>query len=334
MPVLDLPEATPMESLLDLHPQVADALAAGRPVVALESTLIAHGLPRPRNLDAARRLDAAVREEGAVPAVIALLDGRVRVGLDQAELERVALGDLPKLGLRELPLAAARGGSGATTVASTAVAAAAAGIRVFATGGLGGVHRTLPSAGPQDHDGAAGVAGTAAAAWDVSTDLPVLARTPIIVVCSGVKSILDVGATLELMETLSIPVLGWRTNRFPALYLRDSGHGLDWRADTPAEVAEAFAAIRRAGLQAALVVANPVPAEEEMDPAQHDRALAEALAEAAARGIRGKAVTPFLLARFAERTGGASVEANVALIEANARLGARIAAALAPAAAR
>ncbi|HEX6989044.1 MAG TPA: pseudouridine-5'-phosphate glycosidase [Bacillota bacterium] len=311
--------------MLHLHPEVADALAARRPVVALESTLIAHGLPRPRNLELARRLEAAVREEGAVPATIALLDGRVQVGLDASDLERVAAGDLPKLGLRELPLAAAREGSGATTVASTAYAAAAAGIRVFATGGLGGVHRAL-------EDGVtapASPAGTAAAAWDVSADLPVLARTPIVVVCSGVKSILDVGATLEVLETLSVPVMGWRTDRFPAFYLRDSGYRLDWRADEPADVARAFAALQAAGLASALVLAQPVPAAFELDPALHAAALEAALREATAQGIRGKAITPFLLARFSELTGGASVEANAALVEANARLGARVAAALA-----
>ncbi|HEX6989039.1 MAG TPA: pseudouridine-5'-phosphate glycosidase [Bacillota bacterium] len=311
--------------MLHLHPEVADALAGRRPVVALESTLIAHGLPRPRNLELARRLEAAVREEGAVPATIALLDGRVRVGLDAADLERVAAGDLPKLGLRELPLAAAREGSGATTVASTAYAAAAARIRVFATGGLGGVHRVL-------EDGATAPASpvrTAAAAWDVSADLPVLARTPIVVVCSGVKSILDVGATLEVLETLSIPVMGWRTDRFPAFYLRDSGYRLDWRADEPADVARAFTALQAAGLASALVLAQPVPAAFELDPALHAAALEGALREAMAQGIRGKAITPFLLARFSEHTGGASVEANMALVEANARLGARIAAALA-----
>ncbi|MFO7246354.1 MAG: pseudouridine-5'-phosphate glycosidase [Thermaerobacter sp.] len=335
-----------MRDLLHVHPEVAEALAAGRPVVALESTLIAHGLPRPRNLEVARRLEAAVRSQGAVPAVIALLDGRVHVGLDAAGLERVAAGRLPKLGLRDLPLAAARGGSGATTVASTAAAAAAAGIRVFATGGLGGVHRAFgmpggrwgagtapraagPAAPPANPGPPAQDPDTAAAAWDVSADLPVLARTSIVVVCSGVKSILDIGATLEVMETLSIPVMGWRTDRFPAFYLRDSGYALDWRADRPEDVAAAFAALQAAGLSSALVLVQPVPPEFELDPHLHAEALARALEEAAAQGIRGKAATPFVLARFAEYTGGASVDANAALVEANARLAAQVAVALA-----
>jgi pseudouridine-5'-phosphate glycosidase len=292
---------------------VATALADGRPVVALESTLIAHGLPRGRNLDVARELEAAVRAEGAVPATIAVVGGEPRIGLDGAALEALALGEgFAKAGVRDLAPVVARGGSAATTVASTSHLAARAGIRVFATGGLGGVHRE------------------ARESWDESADLLTLAATGITVVCAGVKSILDVGATLERLETLNVVVLGFRTDRFPGFYLSDSGFPVPARVESPEEVAAVMAAQAGLGLgERAIVVANPLPEDEQVDPELHDRVLAEALAAAAEQGIRGGATTPVLLDRFHSETGGATLEANVALVRRNAVLAARIAAAAA-----
>src|SRR5918911_910391 len=290
-----------------LQPEIADAIELGRPVVALESTLIAHGLPRPDNLRVARELEAAVREAGAVPATIAVLDGEVRIGLDDAQLERLAGGDPVKCGVRDLAPLLASGGDGATTVAATAHLAARAGIRVFATGGLGGVHRG------------------ARESYDESADLETLARTPICVVCAGVKSILDVGATLERLETLNVTVLGYRTNRFPGFYLSDSGQPVGWRVDSAAEAAAVLRARDAVEAPGAVVVANPLPPEEQLDPALHDRVLREALE--AARGIAGKDVTPFLLERFHRETGGESLSANVRLVLRNATLAAEIAAA-------
>ena len=292
-----------------IAPEVARALAAGEAVVALESTLIAHGLPRGRNLEVARELEDVVRAEGAVPATIAVVAGEVRIGLDDAALEALALGPgFAKAGLRDLAPVIAGGGSAATTVASTSHLAARAGIRVFATGGLGGVHRE------------------ARESWDESADLTTLARTGVTIVCSGVKSILDVGATLERLETLNVCVLGYGTDRFPGFYLADSGFAVAWRVDTPDEVAGVMRAQADVGLaDRAIVVANPLPAAEQVDPALHDRVLAESLAEAAAEGISGGATTPFLLDRFHRRTGGATLTANVALVRRNAALAARIA---------
>jgi len=292
---------------------VATALAEGRPVVALESTLIAHGLPRGRNLEVARELEAAVRSEGAVPATIAVVGGEPRIGLDEAALEALALGEgFVKAGVRDLAPVVARGGSAATTVASTSHLAARAGIRVFATGGLGGVHRE------------------ARESWDESADLLTLAATGITVVCAGVKSILDVRATLERLETLNVVVLGFRTDRFPGFYLSDSGFPVPARVESPEEVAAVMAAQAGLGLgERAIVVANPLPEDEQVDPELHDRVLAEALAAAAEQGIRGGATTPFLLDRFHRETGGVTLEANVALVRRNAVLAARIAAAAA-----
>jgi pseudouridylate synthase len=292
-----------------VSPEVRDALAAGGAVVALESTIIAHGLPRPRNLEVARELEAQVREAGAVPATIAVLDGVPRVGLDEGALERIAGEDVVKLSARDLPLAVARGASGATTVAATAHLAARAGIRVFATGGLGGVHRS------------------ARESWDESADLLALAHTPITVVAAGVKSILDVGATLERLETLGVAVAGWRTDRFAGFYLADSGHALDWRVDAPEEVAAAMAAADALGVHSALVVANPIAAERQLDPAEHDRALATGLEVAGIDGITGKDVTPFLLDHLHRVTGGRSLEVNVEVARGNAAVAGAIAAA-------
>jgi pseudouridine-5'-phosphate glycosidase len=294
-----------------IAPEVADAVAGGRPVVALESSLISHGLPRPRNLAVAGEVEAAVRRGGAVPATVAVLGGEVRVGLDGAALEAVAgREDVVKCGVRDLAPAAARGAFGATTVAATAHLAALAGIRVFATGGLGGVHRN------------------ARETWDESADLETLGRTGIAVVCAGVKSILDVGATLERLETLGVTVLCYRTDRFPGFYLSDSGHPAPWRVDSPEEVAAALAARGELGTEGrAMVVANPLPAGEQLDPVLHDRVLAAGLAAAERDGVSGKEVTPFLLEFLHRETGGASLEANVRLVIRNAELAARIAAA-------
>jgi pseudouridylate synthase len=295
-----------------IHPEVADALASGRAVVALESTIISHGLPRPRNLQVARDLEADVRAAGAVPATIAVVDGVPCIGLNDVELRRIAgSDDVVKASVRDLASICARGRSAATTVASTAHLAVLSGISVFATGGLGGVHRQ------------------ARESWDESADLYTLSRTPIVVVCSGVKSILDVPATLERLETLNVGVLGYRTNRFPGFYLADSGCHLDWRVDSPAEVAAVVCARQELQTdQYGLVVANPIPATDEMDPELHHRVLASALAAAEAAGIRGKDVTPFLLDHIHRETDGASLAANVALVRANARLAAEIAAEL------
>src|SRR6266536_3038117 len=254
-----------------------------------------------------RALEADVRAAGAVPATIAMLDGEVHVGLEDWGLRRIAGHDVAKLSVRDLPLAAARRVNGATTVASTAHIAATAGIRVFATGGLGGVHRG------------------ARESWDESADLLALARTPIVVVAAGVKSILDVGATLERLETLGVTVAGWRTNRFPGFYLTDGGFDLDWRVDGPEEVAAAMAQADALGVGAALVVANPVDLAAQLDPAEHERALAEGLARARAAGIAGKAVTPFLLDHLHSATEGRSLEVNIAVARGHAAVAGAIA---------
>jgi pseudouridine-5'-phosphate glycosidase len=299
--------------VIELGAEVAEALAAETPVVALESTLIAHGLPRPGNVDVARELEQAVRDDGAVPATIALLDGVVRIGLDDAELEAIATrDDVAKCSARDLPIAVARGATGATTVAATAHLAAQAGIALFATGGLGGVHRE------------------ARETWDESADLVALSRTGICVVCAGVKSILDVPATLERLETLGVGVAGYGTDRFPGFYLTDSGHPVPWQLDTPEQVAAALRAREELGLAGtALVIANPLPVAEQLDPGLHARVLAEALAAAEREGVRGRDITPFLLARFHAETAGESLRANIRLVLRNAQLAARIAVAVA-----
>jgi pseudouridine-5'-phosphate glycosidase len=295
--------------VLTLSEPVRQALDAGRAVVALESTIIAHGLPRPRNLEVARELEDAVRAAGAVPATIAVLGGEPQVGLDEDRLRRIATTDMAKLSVRDLPLAAARGADGATTVAATAHLAARAGIRVFATGGLGGVHRG------------------ARESWDESADLLALAGTSITVVAAGVKSILDVGATLERLETLGISVAGWQTDRFPGFYLTDGGFDLDWSVQRADEVAAAMAAADELGIEGALVVANPVAAAEQLDPAEHERVLAEGLGLAREQGVTGKAVTPFLLDHLHRATDGRSLEVNIAVARGNASVAGAIAAA-------
>lgn len=295
--------------------EVADAVGAGRPVVALESTILAHGLPRGENRLAADRIEDAVRAGGAVPATVAVLDGAVRIGLGPAELDRLCDRDgIAKLSVRDLGAALALGVDGATTVASTSALAHRAGIAVFATGGLGGVHRE------------------AGETFDVSADLRVLGRTPIVVVCAGVKSILDVGGTLEYLETLSVPVLGYRTDRFPGFYLSDSGFGVPWRIDDAAQAAAILVRRRRLGLDdAAVVVANPLPPDRQLDPGLHDRTLEQGLAMLAAESVTGKDVTPRLLEFFHRATAGASLRVNLELVLSNATLAAAIAVALAQA---
>ncbi|WP_127128783.1 pseudouridine-5'-phosphate glycosidase [Georgenia sp. SYP-B2076] len=302
---------------ITLSDAVADALAEGRPVVALESTIISHGFPRPRNLDAARLFERLLTEAGVTPATIAVIDGVPRVGLDDAQLARIAEDTaVVKVSARDLAPAMVREATGATTVAATALLAHRAGIRVFSTGGLGGVHRG------------------AAQSFDESADLVALAGLPVTVVSAGAKSILDVPATLERLETLNITVLGYRTNRYPGFYLADSGLGVDWRVEAPDEVVEVMAAQDALELRRAVLVANPLPVDKQLDPALHDRVLAEALARADAQRISGKDVTPFLLAYFQQHTAGASLEVNIDIASNNIVLGGQIATAWAGRAAR
>ena len=294
-----------------VHDEVREALAARRPVVALESTIVSHGLPRPDNLRMAREFEAAVRSAGAVPATIAVVAGEVRIGLDDAALEAVAgRDDVAKCGVRDLAPVIARGGFGATTVAATSRLAVAAGIGVFATGGLGGVHRE------------------ARESWDESADLRTLATTPITIVCAGVKSILDVGATLERLETLNVTVLGYGSERFAGFYRSDSGFPAPWRVDTPEAAAAVVRARAELGSVAAIVVANPLPPGEQLDPELHDRVLEAGLEAAARAGASGKAATPFLLDFFHRETAGESLAVNVRIVLRNAELAARIAAAV------
>ncbi|MFD1722654.1 pseudouridine-5'-phosphate glycosidase [Amnibacterium endophyticum] len=304
-----------MPNPLVLSPEVADALASHRPVVALESTIISHGLPRPRNLEAAQDFETVLRDAGVVPATIAVLDGVPHVGLDEAGLDRIANEDLAKASIRDLPILAARGASAATTVAATTHLAALAGVRVFATGGLGGVHRG------------------ASTTFDESADLAALAEHPVAVVTAGVKSVLDIAATLERLETLSVPVVGFGTDVFPSFWLSGSEFSLDWRVDGPEDVARILVAQDAAPddrrPRPGLVVANPIPEDEQWDPAEHDRVLASAFAAADAAKVRGKAVTPFLLQYIVQASEGVSLEVNLALARNNVRVAGRIAAAYA-----
>ncbi len=287
-----------------------DALRAGGPVVALESTIVAHGLPRPDNLVVARRIEQTVRDNGAVPATIGMIGGEIVIGLDDAEVEHLASSDgVAKLSVRDLAPAAVAKVDGATTVASTAAIAHRAGIRVFATGGLGGVHRG------------------AASSFDESADLVTLSRTPICVVCAGVKSILDVAATLERLESLGVAVLGYQTRRFPGFYLTDSGHEIDWSVESPQQVAAVLAARRDQGVaRSAVVVGNPLPADQQLDPDLHHRVLGEGLAGLIADHVSGKDVTPYLLGYFHQATEGESLAVNIRIILRNAALAAQIAA--------
>lgn len=300
-----------MQTLLAFNPEVAAAQKAGRPIVALESTLIAHGLPRPRNLETARALEAAVRDEGAVPATIAIADGQIHVGLDDALLEALASADgVKKVSRRDLSSCIANGGLGATTVAGTMIAAHMAGISIFATGGIGGVHRGA------ERD------------FDVSADLEELAQTPVAVVCSGAKSILDLPKTLEVLETKGVPVCGWRTDEFPAFYCRSSGLPVPMRCDEVESVARGLEVQRQLGFRGGALIVNPIPEAAALPEELIEGAIREALRVAEDAGIGGKDVTPFLLARIVELTNGKSVDANVALVLSNARLAAKLAVAL------
>jgi pseudouridine-5'-phosphate glycosidase len=287
--------------------EVAFALENHRPVVALESTIISHGLPRPRNHEAAREFEQILRDAGVTPATVAVLDGIPRIGLDEDGVRRIAQEELAKASVRDLPMLAATGASGATTVAATAHLAALAGIRVFATGGLGGVHR--------------GASGT----FDESADLSTLAVTPVTVVSAGVKSVLDIAATLERLETLSVPVVGYRTTVFPSFWLTESAHTIDWSVDSAAQVAAIMRSHDRLGHGQGIVVANPIPREQQWDPTEHDRVLAAASAAADDAGIHGKAVTPFLLGYIVNASQGRSLEVNLDLARNNVRLAAQIA---------
>ena len=296
---------------IQIKPTVRETLEAGHPVVALESTLISHGLPYPENLETARMLEETVREHGATPATIAILGGKIRVGLEEEELVNLAQGkDIRKVSRRDLPIVVAQKADGATTVAATMFVAAVAGIRVFATGGIGGVHRDQP--------------------FDISADLPELAQTPVVVVCAGAKAILDLPLTLEWLETHGVPVLGYGTDSFPAFYTRSSGLPVDARVDTPQQAAAIIRVKRDMGLQGGVLITVPVPFQDAMNPDQVESAIQTALHETQTKGIRGKQITPYLLARVAALTEGHSMQSNIALLKNNAATAAQIAAALSP----
>ena len=298
-----------MNPYLDISPEVQEALAAGKPVVALESTIISHGMPYPQNVETALNVERIVRENGATPATIAIIGGRLKAGLSHDEIEYLGRKgyDVTKASRRDLPVLVARGEDGATTVATTMIIAAMAGIRVFATGGIGGVHRG------------------AEVTMDISADLEELARTPVLVVCAGAKSILDLGLTLEYLETKGVPVIGYGTEELPAFYTRKSGFGVDYRLDTPEEVAAAFRAKLEMDLGGGMLVTNPIPEQYSMDPDVINKAIDEAVAEANAQGIRGKQTTPFLLAKIKDITGGDSLASNIRLVYNNAALAAKVA---------
>jgi len=296
-----------MSTPFTLSAEVAAALEEKRPVVALESTIISHGLPRPRNHEAAIEFEEILRSKGVTPATIAILDGVPQIGLDAEGVRRIAEESLAKASVRDIPIIAASGSSAATTVAATSHLAALAGVRIFATGGLGGVHRG------------------ASTTFDESADLSTLAVTPIAVVSAGVKSVLDIAATLERLETLSVPVIGYGTKIFPSFWLRESEFELDWSVAGAAEVAAVMKAQDDLGNGQGIVVANPIPLEQQWDPAEHDRILDEALALADAAGVSGKAVTPFLLLKIVELSGGRSLEVNLDLARNNVRVAGDIA---------
>jgi pseudouridine-5'-phosphate glycosidase len=303
----------PAHPFLDLHPEVVAALDQGRPVVALESTIISHGMPWPQNAETALAVEAEVRSHGAVPATIAVIAGRLKAGLTTAEIENLGRTGQQaiKTSRRDLPFLVASGATGATTVAATMIVAALAGIKVFATGGIGGVHRG------------------AATSFDVSADLQELARTEVAVVCAGPKSILDLGLTLEYLETHGVPVIGYCTDELPAFFTRDSGFGVDYRLDAPAEIARVMRAKQSLGLGGGLLIANPIPAGFALPRQLIDGAIAQALVDARLQGVAGKALTPFLLDRVNALTGGLSLSANIALVLNNARLAAAVAVAFA-----
>ena len=302
-----------MNKYLDIAPEVAAALAEGKPVVALESTIISHGMPYPKNVETALEVEKIIRDNGAVPATIAIIGGRLKAGLSAQEIEYFGKkgGEIAKASRRDLPVLIARGQDGACTVTTTMMIAHMAGISIFATGGIGGVHRGAETT------------------MDISADLEELGQTPVMVVCAGAKSILDLGLTLEYLETKGVPVIGYGTEELPAFYTRKSGFGVDYRLDTPKELAEAFYAQREMGLKGGMLVANPIPEQYAMDADVIGRAIDQAVAESREQGIHGKATTPFLLARVKDLTGGDSLESNIQLVFNNARVAAKAAAELA-----
>ena len=306
---------TNLNQHLDVAPEVAQALKEGRPVVALESTIISHGMPYPKNVETALRVEQTLRDNGAVPATIAVIGGRLKAGLSREEIEYLGKTGrgVAKASRRDLPVLVARKADGATTVATTMIIANMAGIRIFATGGIGGVHRG------------------AEVTMDISADLEELAQTPVMVVCAGAKSILDLGLTLEYLETKGVPVIGFGTEELPAFYTRRSGFGVDYRVDSPEELAAVFRAQRELGYRGGMLVTNPIPEEYAMDKAVIDAAIEKALSEAKEQGIHGKETTPFLLAKVVELTGGDSLESNIQLVLNNARVAARTAVCLAAA---
>ena len=299
-----------MNKYLDISPEVKPALDAGKPVVALESTIISHGMPYPKNVETALLVEQTIRENGAVPATIAIIGGRLKAGLTKEEIEHLGKAGrgVAKASRRDLPAIVARGIDGATTVTTTMIIAHMAGIKIFATGGIGGVHRGAEKT------------------MDISADLEELAQTPVMVVCAGAKSILDLGLTLEYLETKGVPVIGFGTEELPAFYTRKSGFGVDYRVDTPAELAAMFTAQRELGYKGGMLVTNPIPEEYAMDKEVIDRAIEQALRELDENGIHGKECTPFLLAKVVELTGGDSLESNIQLVLNNARLAAKTAA--------
>ncbi len=302
-----------MNQYLDIAPEVAQALKDGKPVVALESTIISHGMPYPKNVETALLVEKTIRDNGAVPATIAVIGGRLKAGLSHEEIEHLGKAgrSVAKASRRDLPALVARGVDGATTVATTMIIAHMAGIQIFATGGIGGVHRG------------------AEVTMDISADLEELAQTPVMVVCAGAKSILDLGLTLEYLETKGVPVIGYGTEELPAFYTRKSGFGVDYRVDSPEELAAIFAAQRALDYKGGMLVTNPIPEEYSMDKAVIDAAIEQALKEAKEQGVHGKETTPFLLARVVELTGGDSLESNIRLVLNNAKVASLTAAALA-----
>ena len=298
-----------MNKYLEVSKEVQEALAAGKPVVALESTIISHGMPYPQNVETALNVERIIRENGAIPATIAIIGGKLKAGLSAEEIEYLGKKgqDVIKASRRDLPVLIARGDDGATTVATTMIIAAMAGIKVFAAGGIGGVHRG------------------AEVTMDISADLEELAQTPVLVVCAGAKSILDLGLTLEYLETKGVTVIGYGTDELPAFYTRTSGFGVDYRLDTPDEVAAAFRAKLDMSLKGGMLVTNPIPEAYSMDPAVINKAIDEAVAEANALGIKGKQTTPFLLAKIKDITGGDSLASNIRLVYNNAALAAKVA---------
>ncbi len=294
---------------LDIAPEVAAALSQNRPVVALESTIISHGMPYPQNVETALKVEQIIRENGAVPATIAIIGGRLKAGLSKDEIEYLGKTgyDVPKVSRRDLPVIVAKEMDGATTVATTMIIASLAGIKIFATGGIGGVHRGAETT------------------MDISADLEELAMTPVMVICAGAKSILDLGLTLEYLETKGVPVIGYGTKELPAFYTRTSGFGVDYELDTPLELAKAFHVKQKVGLKGGMLVTNPIPEEYSMDPDVINKAIDEAIAQSRKEGIHGKDTTPFLLAKVKEITGGDSLDSNIQLVFNNAKLAAKTA---------